>query len=206
MKTYWRTARVSVLLVAAVAALGGCAIEEITPTKAIGDLSLTKAAPDAVAQEHFVTNWLVLGPFTFKADDFGGGHQQPSADKAFMPGERGLNGTQAAPKPAAWTEKQFSDSRFTGRVDLEELYGKIDHAAAYAVCWVYCPEKITGATLLTGSDDYITVWINGKAVHTYKVERRAGRADQDKIENVTLKKGFNRIVVKCVDDVFSSNF
>jgi hypothetical protein len=186
-------------------ALGGCAtFGELTPTKAISDLSATGAA--TVTKGSFVTKWLVLGPFEFKVDDFGGDQQQAAADKAFVPDEAGLNGLQILPKPAVWAEKQFTDDSAAGRVDLDGVFGGIDHAAAYAVSWLHCSEEIAGVSLLVGSDDYITVWVNGKAVHTYKTERRAGEADQDKIENIKLRKGYNRIVVKCVDVVFGWNF
>jgi len=135
-------------------ALGGCAtFGEVTPTKAISDLSATGAA--AVTKEHFVTKWLLLGPFAFKADDFGGDQQQAAADKAFVPDEAGLNGLQIPPKPAVWTEKQFDDENANGRVNLDGVFKRIDHAAAYAVSWVYCSEEIAGASLLVGSDDYI---------------------------------------------------
>ena len=206
MKNCGRTVCVLMLpVIVCVFALGGCAVyEEVAPTRAISDLSAKGAV--AVTEEHFVTNWLVLGPFEFKAADFGGDQQQGAADKAFVPDEARLNGLQIPAKPAAWTEKQFGDDSAIGRIDLDGVFGGIDHAAAYAVSWVHCSEEIAGASLLVGSDDYIVVWINGKAVHTYKTKRRAGEADQDKIENITLRKGHNRIVVKCVDVVVGWNF
>jgi hypothetical protein len=43
-------------------------------------------------------------------------------------------------------------------------------------------------------------------VHTFKKERRAGLADQDAIADITLQKGVNRVVVKCVDVVMGWNF
>ena len=199
-----RAAAASVLL--AVVWLAGCEQPEITPTKGISELTLPTAEAAAVTEEHFVMNWLLLGPFTFDANDFGGEHQQPAADKEFMPQERHLNGTQAAPEPASWQEKQFTGGDRPGRIDLDALYEQVEHAAAYAVCWLNCPQDVPDATLLVGSDDYITVWINGKLVHCYKKERRAAEADQDKIENIALKKGYNRVVVKCVDVVLGWDF
>jgi len=187
----------------------GCGPKEIAPTKAISELSLPadKAAqPAELAEEHFVTKWLVLGPFTFGEDDFGGGHQQAAADNEFMPDESALNGTQEAPEPAAWKETQFADDGQTGRVNLDKAFGRAEHIAAYAVCWLSCPEAVSDAKLLIGCDDYIKVWINGKLVHTYKTERRAGEADQDEVEKISLKKGYNRVVVKCVDVVANWNF
>jgi len=207
MTAHGRIARAAVALGLLVAVwLAGCDQPEITPTRGISELTLPKGEAASVSQEHFVTNWLLLGPFTFGANDFGGEQQQPAADEEFMPGERQLNGTQAAPEPATWQEKQFTDSVRPGRVDLNAFYKRIDHAAAYAVCWLNCPQAVPDATLLVGSDDYLTVWINGKLVHCYKKERRAGEADQDRIENVSLRKGYNRVVVKCVDVVLSWDF
>ena len=189
----------------AAVALAGCV--RFTPTAAVSQLSMPADRAETVAQKHFVTNWLLLGPFMFEEGDFGGGHQQPAADEAFVPREGGLNGTQEAPEGTAWAESQFeADPNYTGRVNLNRFYKRVDHAAAYAVCWLYSPDGLRGARLLVGSDDYIKVWINGKLVHTYKEERRAGDADQDTVEGVTLKKGYNRVVVKCVDVVLSWDF
>ncbi|MCX5682265.1 MAG: hypothetical protein NT049_01080, partial [Planctomycetota bacterium] len=47
----------------------------------------TGTAPASLSDAHFVTSWLLLGPFTFKEGDFGGDQQQASADKEFMPNE-----------------------------------------------------------------------------------------------------------------------
>ena len=71
--------------------------------------------------------------------------------------------------------QRVSATPIPGEIDL----GETEHAVIYAVAWLDCPEAITDAKLLTGSDDYIKVWINGKLVHTYNTECRAGEADQD---------------------------
>ena len=204
-----------VLVVTAVFAMPGCGFfagllpeGEITPTKAISDLVLPPTDTQELTDQHFVMNWLLLGPFTFDAEDFGGAHQQAAADTEFMPGEAGLNGTQKPPESVAWAENEqiFASRNGDGRVAFEDLYPDLDHAACYAVAWVNCPEEIADAKLLVGSDDYITVWINRELVFTYNVQRRAGAPDQDLIEGITLKKGANRIVVKCVDVVKEWNF
>ena len=203
------------LVVTAVFAMPGCGFfaglmpdGEITPTKAISDLVLPATDTQKLTDGHFVMNWLLLGPFTFDAADFGGAHQQPAADTEFMPDEAGLNGMQKPPESVAWAdnEKIFASRTGDGRVALEEIYPAMDHAAVYAVAWVYCPREITDARLLVGSDDYMTVWINGELVFAYNVRRRAGRQDQDVTDGITLKKGANRIVVKCVDVVKEWNF
>jgi hypothetical protein len=180
---------------------------EEAPKRAVSTLVLPSAtASPFLTEANFVTNWLVLGPFTFAERDFGGGHQQAAADKEFMPNEGELDGTQEAPKGTKWQERQFREGAQAGAVDLDALYGGIDHAAAYAVAWLDCPEDLTDAKMLVGSDDYIKVWINGKLVHTYKTERRGSDWDQDSVRGIELKKGLNRVVVKCVDVVGGWDF
>jgi len=155
--------------------------------------------------KHFVTKWLLLGPTTFGENEFGGFPQTGAADKEFVPDEAALDGTQTPPagaKAAKWQEKNFSNSANPGEIEL----GETEHAVTYAVAWVDCPEAITNAKLLTGSDDYIKVWINGKLVHTYKTECRGGEADQDTVTGISLNKGENRIVVKCVQVLGAWNF
>jgi hypothetical protein len=150
--------------------------------------------------------WLVLGPIKFGENDFGGGHQQASVDKAFMSNEGALDGTQAPPTGAAWTEKLFAGEDQAGQVNLDAFYNQADHAAAYAVAWLYCPQEVKDAKLYTGSDDYLKVWINGKEVFAYKTERRASNPDQDATKGVALKQGYNRVVVKCIDVVYGWDF
>jgi len=156
----------------------------------------------------FVTKWVVLGPFTFAETDFGGDPQTAATDKEFMPNEAALDGTQAPPagSKAAWKVNDFKSGSTAGMIDLDSFYSTPDHATAYAVAWINCPQEIKDAKLLVGSDDYVKVWINGKLVHTYKTERRAGEPDQDVVANIALKKGINRVVVKCVDVVLDWNF
>ena len=149
--------------------------------------------------KHFITRWLLLGPFTFGAKDFGNDPWQSDAvDKEFMPKEGELDGTQQPPKDVkagTWEAKDFSDSGTPGKIGL----GATEHAAMYAVAWVNCPETIRDARLLVGSDDYIKVWINGKLVHTYNVLGRGSEADQDTASGISLNQGENRLVVKCVN-------
>lgn len=166
----------------------------------------TAAASSFLTEKDFVMDWLVLGPFEFKSTDFGGDQQQAAADKEFMSNEGALDGTQPAPPGTSWKALHFTGDANVGQVDLDKLYKAIDHANAYAVAWLDCPQEIKDAKLCVGSDDYLKVWINGKLVHTYKTERRASTADQDVVPGIALKKGLNRIVVKCVDVVLAWDF
>jgi hypothetical protein len=170
--------------------------------KATSELVLPAKKATFLDAKHFICKWLLLGPITFGENEFGGGDQTDSADKEFVPKEGDLDGTQAAPKGAKWEAKDYSGSGTPGEIDL----GTPEHAVMYAVACVNCPEAITNAKLLVGSDDYIKVWINGKLVHTYKQASRGGEPDQDTVSPVSLNKGDNRIVVKCVNILSAWNF
>jgi hypothetical protein len=184
--------------------LTGCANKAATNPQATSTLvPPSAAAPAPLGESRFVTKWLVLGPITFAAGDYGGDQQQAATEHVFIGEEFALDGTRA-PKGMKWQAKDFKGGE--GKIDLDALYNQADHAAAYAVAWVECPQDIPDAKLLVGSDDYLKVWINGKLVHTFKTERRAGEADQDVVSQIHMKKGLNRIVVKCVDVVLDWNF
>jgi len=174
----------------------GCQTE---PKVAVSELCLPCEKAEG---NQCVRDWLFLGPFRFKAEDFKGEHQQEVADHAFMPNECALDGTQKAPKGTKWEPQSFEDSQ----INLDDVYGDIEYAVMYGVCWLQCKQDIPDATLMVGSDDYLTVWVNGKKVHTYKEQRRAGDLDQDEVKGIALKKGYNRIVVKCTDIVYDWNY
>lgn len=186
---------VALLAVSVLLVLPALAADEALTAKATSTLVIPAQKAAIPEAKHFVTKWALLGPFTFGENDFGGYPQLTSVDKEFMPKEADLDGTQAAPKGAKWQAKSFNDTDSPGKVDL----GEAEHVNYYAVAWVDCPEAITGAKMLVGCDDFVKIWINGKLVYTYKTECRAGEADQETVKDVSLNKGTNRIVVKCVN-------
>jgi hypothetical protein len=198
--------------VGALGVLAGCqpaAVEAQPNPAATSELIYpAKTSPFALGEGNFVTHWLVLGPIKFNAADFKGDQQQDATDHEFMKDEAALDGTQPAPKGATWQAKHFKPAAEgqAGQIDLNGLYGDPEYAVAYAVAWVTCQKDLDALKLCVGSDDYVRVWINGKCVHTYKAKRRASEWDQDVIAGVSLKKGPNRIVVKCVDVVFAWDF
>lgn len=190
------------------AATERCAVAgENCPDAAVSKLVLPE--PDAspfLAEEDFVMNWRVLGPFKFGADEFGGGDQQAAADKEFMPNEGALCGNEQAPQGTKWETKLFTGNLQPGQVDLEGHYGDIDHAVVYGVACLDSPQDVENVTVWTGADDYITVWINGDQVLKYNEKRRGSDWDQDVAEGVKLKKGCNRVVVKVTDVVGGYDF
>lgn len=157
-------------------------------------------------EKSFVTQWSVLGPFQFKAADFGGESQQMANEHAFVENEAELSMDVPAPDNTSWKTIKFKGTVNSGQVDLNKVYGGIDHAAAYAVAYLDSPREINNATLYMGSDDYVKVWLNGKVVHSYNEQRRGSDWDQDMATGLTLKKGINKVVVKCVDVVGGWDF
>ena len=80
-------------------------------------------------------------------------------------------------------------------IDLAQFIGKSDDGlAAYAFGEV---ESATDrkAALSVGSDDTLTVWVNGEKVYDF-TERRGYSPDESKVD-VPLVKGTNRVLIKC---------
>jgi putative membrane-bound dehydrogenase-like protein len=130
-----------------------------------------------------VATWRVLGPFSIKD----GLPFEPNRDIDFAATPPGVQGT-----PVAWTTLAADDS--SGMVNLGRRYGTNDDVAAFAAAPVESAED-RPAHLVVGSDDTLTVWLNGKKVYDFD-RRRSFKAEADRVE-VRLRKGSNRLVVKC---------
>ncbi len=79
----------------------------------------------------------------------------------------------------------------SGMFDLIKCVGGQENALVHACVYVNSTEN-RKVQLWVGSDDGIQVFVNGKVVHTNLVMRGCA-ADQDKIENVQLTKGWNTL-------------
>ena len=95
-------------------------------------------------------------------------------------------------QPAAWRPSAPVDAQ--GTIDLGQLYGRDDKLAAFGYSEVPSPAA-RSARMLIGSDDTLTVWLNGKTVYDFRGNRSHGPAT-DRVD-VSLVEGINRIVVKC---------
>jgi len=84
-------------------------------------------------------------------------------------------------------------------IDLSATYGGSDYALAYAVAHVYSENEATGYSIYLGSDDYVKVWLNGRLLHTWAEGSRGVGQDDDRIEGIALRKGWNKLVIKCVN-------
>jgi putative membrane-bound dehydrogenase-like protein len=130
-----------------------------------------------------VTAWHVLGPFPIK--DGLPFESNRDVDLAATP--TGAKGT-----PIAWTSATSVDS--SGMINLGKLYGTDADVAAFGVATVESPDE-RSAQLVLGSDDTLTVWINGRRVYDFD-RRRSFKPDTERVD-VKLRKGANRLVVKC---------
>jgi hypothetical protein len=180
--------------------LGGCTGLEVTEQVITPNyLQPAEEQKGGLDDQYFVRDWLVLGPYHYDAEKFGGEWGgQDATDVAFVKDESRLR-----PKEGASVEGKVWQRYNSGAlVDLDSFYDGIEYAVAYLGSYVYSPAEVKGCILYIGSDDYIKVYINENLVHTYKQQRRAAERDQDKVTGITLKKGWNKIVVKVVDVVF----
>jgi putative membrane-bound dehydrogenase-like protein len=129
-----------------------------------------------------VLSWRIIGPF-------------PRDSKAHPPlSEQKFDSVyKGAEKDVKWQTIQ-ADAKEHGRVNLEARLRPNQQVVAYAYAEI---ESATArdATLLCGSDDTLTIWLNGKKVHDHPNDR-GWAYNQDKV-NVHLEKGKNRLLIQC---------
>jgi putative heme-binding domain-containing protein len=130
-----------------------------------------------------VKSWHVIGPFAIKD----GLPFESNRDVDFSASPPGVKG-----KPVAWTDAPPVDA--TGMVNLGTLYSTDADLAAFGVASVESPEE-RSAQLVVGSDDTLSIWLNGRRVYDFD-RRRGFKPDAERVE-VKLRKGANRLVIKC---------
>ena len=132
-----------------------------------------------------IIDWKVIGPFAL--DSKPPINPEGSIDlAATMPG--------LGDKVVGWKTEHPVDTK--GQINLNKAFSSSDDAFAYGYAELNSPTE-RKAQLAVGSDDTLTVWLNGKKVYDYP-DRRGFTADQDRVD-VTLNSGVNRIVVKCAN-------
>ncbi|AMV36087.1 HEAT repeat domain-containing protein [Planctomyces sp. SH-PL62] len=89
--------------------------------------------------------------------------------------------------------KPFEPRDPRGRVNLARIYGG-DSQSAFGVADVESPSDRVAAVVV-GSDDTLTVWVNGESVYDFS-KNRSYSPESDRFE-VKLKAGANRIVIRC---------
>lgn len=130
-----------------------------------------------------VTTWKVLGPFAIDA---------PRVVPPQGPSDLSASVEGAGGKRASWLDARLADPR--GQVDLGRIYSHDDDLAAYGYAELNSPSN-RKAQMVVGSDDTLTVWLNGKQVYEF-ADRRGFNHEQARFE-VSLVKGKNRLLVRC---------
>lgn len=82
----------------------------------------------------------------------------------------------------------------TGEVDLDAAFDDGAGQAAFGYA-EYVANQAKSAKLILGSDDTLTVWLNGRQVFAYN-DSRGYEPNQNTID-VSLAAGVNRILIKC---------
>ena len=138
-----------------------------------------------------VPRWVAVGPFpappkqaysTFFAPEWAA-----SADTAYTT-EQGR---------VQW--EQISDEHIVRHagVDFIELYGPRNDAAAYAMTRIES-DRDRDVELRFGSDDTLTVWLNGERIYSVETYRLA--APDQEIVKARLRVGANTLLVKIAQD------
>lgn len=131
----------------------------------------------------FVRKYMVLGPFP--KTDVNSTTPSVSNEKHLNLNETytGIDG-----KTIRWRE---AETRQSGMLDFRSNIGPSTGVVGYAVAYIYAPKAMDTAMLL-GSDETVTVWLNGKEIHRKRVYRRITR-DADVIP-CKLKAGWNEVL------------
>lgn len=128
--------------------------------------------------EGYIVDWQYAGPYL----------SDHPFDEKFAPEVNSGNNVE-------WKQVSFSpQNRRPYVVDFEKIQSMMgDNRSVYLRTNVYSPES-QKVTMVTGSDDGIKVWLNGKVVQA-KNTSRGFNPDSDKVD-VTLNKGWNEILAK----------
>ncbi|MDR3620866.1 MAG: HEAT repeat domain-containing protein [Paludisphaera borealis] len=130
-----------------------------------------------------ILKWKVIGPFPIK-------------DATPFPTDRQIDLKASFKgvdeKDASWKPADAADPK--GQIDLGRIYGHDDNRAAFGYIEIDSPTDRT-AMMAVGSDDTLTVWVDGKQVYDFS-DRRGFTAEESKFE-VKLKQGKNAILIRC---------
>ena len=137
----------------------------------------------------YIKTYLVLGPFP-KADI--NAIDEPLRPEIALDFEETFDGIEG--ETIRWQE---ATTEADGFLDLRKNISVDPIVVGYAFTYVYTP-KATESVLLLGSDDGITVWLNGTEIHRNDVLRQA-IPDEDVIP-CQLKMGWNTVLCKIGQD------
>lgn len=137
---------------------------------------------------NLITDWVWIGPFP---NTGGKGLAVPfPPETEFVPDKKyaGRDGQQVGWKPIHQRNGLFMMNR---------LLDPADNCVLYAAVLVHAP-RAGKQELLTGSDDGLKVWLNGKVVFEKAIQR--GLKPDDDRTTVDLKEGDNLLLLKIQQD------
>ena len=130
-----------------------------------------------------VDGWHVMGPFPFNDRP----PNRPNLPVDLTANAPGPDGTTLEWKPIPIGGEH-------GVVDLAKFYGGKGDCSAFATAVLESPVA-RPARMAVGSDDTLTVWLNGKEVHKFNGNR--AYSPETARFDVDLRKGKNLLMVKC---------
>ncbi|MHB8971934.1 MAG: glycoside hydrolase family 2 protein [Pirellulaceae bacterium] len=155
-------------------------------------------------EQGFVTKALVIGPFT-TADyeqaldnDFVGGETEATPQAGDKAGDKA--GDQTWQEMAAGADAVFSFNAIARDADAR-------NHVAYVSFWLFSSraddllDDARGAKvdLIAGSDDGAKFWLNGRLIHENRGKNPL-QPEQYQLTRLSLRKGWNRFLVKVVND------
>ena len=162
-------------------------LEATTPELEEAQNQWEASLKEAAARTPKFSPWYQIGPFT--ADNFDQLHA-----KEFVAAS--VSNYDQPVGELKWTENNLADGKVhalpLGNLAATYLHRRVSLAQA------------TTLMLSLGSDDSITVWVNGQKVHDNKVSR-APAADQDKVK-VEFRAGENDLLVKVCNNQSGAGF
>ena len=132
----------------------------------------------------FIRDWWAIGPFDNKGR---------KGFATVYPPERKIDLEEAYPGVGGQARWKKAKADAAGCLNFDGHFTPNDDVAGYALAYVHSPKR-QPALLLTGSDDTITAWLNGKKILAKEPYRWAS-PDQDETK-IALKAGWNTLLIK----------
>lgn len=144
-------------------------------------------------------SWSLLGPVDPGA--------APSIHTEYMPEEALLTGDRPAPRGVRWHRtppRNEDENAPPGQVDFSARFKSHPKGAGrrvfYACATLKCDREYKGMTLYAASCGQLKIWLNGKAVYSCEHGAPDLKSGAARIDELLLNRGYNRIVVKYLDD------
>ncbi|MBD3174029.1 MAG: hypothetical protein GF320_02515, partial [Armatimonadia bacterium] len=150
-----------------------------------GALEQLGAGADLAAQQGFLTDFHIMGPFP---NEGGAGFGEAYPPEEIV--DLGATVTQGGVQ-LGWEPMEVESA--SGIADLRPLVDPSENVVVYAYTEFDMPEA-TDAVLKLGSDDGIVAWLNGEKVLAVDAARPV-RVDQD-VAEVRLESGSNSLLLK----------